>query len=76
MSDSRVFTDYRPNCTVNEELQKTYGTANIHAYRHYLQANAEKIMADTQIGAKKCTTCPACGLALDYKPSGDITKQL
>lgn len=75
MSDARAFTDYRPSCDINKQLQQTYGTVDIHAYRHFLQTNAEKVMADTRIEAGKCTKCPICEASLKYKPSGDILKQ-
>ena len=44
MSDGRVFTDYRVSCQINQDLQKKYGTTDIHAYRHFLQQNAEKVL--------------------------------
>jgi len=75
MSDGRIFTNYSPNCQINIDLQKIYNTDNIHAYRHYLQTNAEKVMNDTKISAEKCASCPICNQSLTYKPSGDITKQ-
>lgn len=76
MADGRIFTNYQANCQINQDLQKMYGTADIHAYRHYLQTNAEKIMADTATGAKTCTMCPVCEASLSYKPSGNIAHQM
>ena len=39
--DGRAFTDYRPNCVVNKEMQNG---SNSLEYRKFLQMNAEKIM--------------------------------
>ena len=47
MSDGRIFTSYLPNCELNTELQKAFGTSDIHAYRQYLQDNAEKIIKES-----------------------------
>ena len=72
MSDGRVFTSYLPNCDLNYALQKQYGTKNLHAYRYYLQQNAEKVMSDTRIGTDDCKFCPVCEASLAYRPKGDI----
>ena len=40
MSDARVFTDYNPNCELNNALQKKYNVKNSHEYRAFLQKNA------------------------------------
>lgn len=42
-SDGRAFTDYRPNCLVNKNIQKNMNSLE---YRKYLQTNASKIMED------------------------------
>ena len=72
MQDSRVFTDYLPNCQLNANLQKKYGSTDIHAFRFYLQQNAEKVMKDMQPLDEGCKTCPICDTSLSYKPSGNI----
>ena len=72
MSDGRVFTSYLPNCDLNNTLQIQYGTPDIHAYRKYLQLNAEKVMNDTRIGTDECKFCPVCEASLSYRPKGDI----
>ena len=65
-SDGRAFTDYRPNCAVNEALQKASGSTNTHAYRKYLQDNGLAIMnkAKTTLPYKKCEFCPKCKKAI------------
>lgn len=73
MSDSRVFTSFLPNCELNTILQTKYKTSDIHAFRYYLQHNAQQVMNDTRIGVSGCTkTCPVCEASLSYKPSGQI----
>ena len=72
MADGRVFTSYLPNCELNAALQKQYGTNNVHAYRYFLQQNAEKVMVDTKIGTDDCKLCPVCEASLAYRPKGDI----
>jgi len=72
MSDGRAFTSYAPNCDLNVALQRQYNTPNLHAYRHYLQQNAEKVMSDTRIGTDDCKLCPVCEASLAYRPQGDI----
>jgi len=64
MSDGRAFTDYRPNCMVNEKLQQGSGMENSREYRMYLQQNASKIIAANQMKAqsrhKASCACPLC----------------
>ena len=72
MSDGRVFTSYLTNCQLDAALQKKYGVNDIHAYRQFLQQNAEKVMKDTQIYTDDCKLCPVCEASLAYRPQGDI----
>lgn len=52
---------YMTNCSLNAILQQKYGTTNIHAFRYYLQQNAEQVMKDIQpADESKCKTCPIC----------------
>lgn len=75
MSDARVFTSYLPNCELNAVLQKQYGTKDIHAYRYFLQQNADKVMKDTRIGTDECKFCPVCEASLSYRPNVDMLAQ-
>ena len=69
MADGRVFTSYLPNCELNAALQKQYGTNDVHAYRYFLQQNAEKLIAESfQNDDKPCTLCPVCKDSVEYKP--------
>lgn len=75
MSDGRAFTSFLPNCELNSVLQKQYGTKDAHAYRYYLQQNAEKVMKDTSIGTDECKFCPVCEASLSYRPNADMLPQ-
>lgn len=78
MQDQRAFTDYHSSCDLNKTLQEKFNVKNSHEYRYYLQKNAEKIMKEFAEGSAKeeCKLCPVCGKAVEYKPSGDINKQM
>jgi hypothetical protein len=70
MSDARVFTDYNPNCELNNSIQNKYQIKNSHQYRNFLQKNADKIMMDNVKNAQQpdCKLCPVCKDAIEYKP--------
>ena len=76
MSDGRgVGTSYEPDCDMNRTIQQKYKVqGNEHAYRLFLQQNAEKIMKDISTSASKgdCAFCPQCAQSLKYKPTGNI----
>lgn len=44
MQDCRAFTDYTPNCQLNESLKYKYAPGASSEYRHFLQMNACQIM--------------------------------
>lgn len=74
MSDARAFTNYSPNCSLNQVLQQKYNVNNSHEYRYFLQQNAEKVMSDLLAECsegKECVQCPVCKEALEYKPKGE-----
>ena len=58
MSDGRIFTDYRQNCTLNNSLAKNMGSWE---YRNYLTENATQIhdqfitSIESQVKCTKCT---------------------
>lgn len=55
LEDGRAFTDYRPNCIMNEQMQKGMDS---HEYRMYLQKNAKSIMIKN--AAKAFAQCQKC----------------
>jgi hypothetical protein len=68
MSDSRAFTNWGPNCSLNADLQAKYiPNSSEHDFRLYLQRNAEKIMKDLA-PSNDAKFCPVCQASLDYKP--------
>lgn len=68
--DGRAFTDYNPNCQLNQMLQKKYNLNNSHEFRYFLQRNAEQVMKDLAECEPKrdCEFCPVCRQALEWKP--------
>lgn len=65
-------TDFRPDCVMNQELQRKYGLTNGNDYRHYLQNNAEKIMEDMRNKGSITKLCPVCEQSIAYKPLGNV----
>lgn len=43
MQDCRAFTNYEPNCALNEYIQMKYGINNSTAYRLFLQRNGAEL---------------------------------
>ena len=48
MSDGRMFTDYRPSRTINNNLRMQNKSENSYEYRQYLIRNADKLMQVNQ----------------------------
>lgn len=59
MQDCRAFTDYNPNCALNEHLKTKFGIQNSTEYRLYLQRHACQIMGEMrkQSEAENPTGC-------------------
>ncbi len=72
MADGRAFTSYIPNCELNVMLQKKYGITDLHAYRYYLQQNAQDVMNETRITTDECKLCEVCEDSLEYVPKGNL----
>ena len=59
MADGRTFTDYRPNCVMNNELSQNKTSFD---YRYFLETNGESIeksIFQKLDEAVKCTSCNA-----------------
>ena len=57
MADGRIFTDYRQNCIMNNELSTNM---NSFDYRYFLTQNGMKIQSDSYAkleGEVKCDSC-------------------
>ena len=62
MDDGRHFTDYRPNCLVNNLVQTQNDIKDSYHYRMFLTENADKLMELNRLYAVKrnyCSTCDA-----------------
>ena len=46
MQDCRAFTDYTPNCQLNEYVRAKYSPGASSEYRHFLQHNACTLMKE------------------------------
>ena len=56
MNDGRAFTDYRPNCDVNNQYRVNNGIPNSYQYRLFMTQNAEKIMQNDRMNTCKHLT--------------------
>ena len=74
MNDGRQFTDYRPNCYLNNEMGQNMGSWQ---YRYYLTNNAESIRKKNINTMEQNTACTKCvGAPVpDVKTIVDCTHQ-
>lgn len=56
MNDGRAFTDYRPNCDVNNQYRVNNSIPNSYQYRLFMTNNAEKIMENDRMNTCKNLT--------------------
>ncbi len=68
MDDGRHFTDYRPNCYVNNLARANNNLANSFQYRKFLTENANKLMSLNRAYACQKNCCGPC-----MKPYGQGT---
>ena len=57
MSDGRMFTDFRQNCILNNNLSQGKGSWE---YRNFLIENSEKIKQNLVAEQEKITACTKC----------------
>ena len=60
MDDARHFTDYRPNCHVNNLVRANNAILNSHQYRMFLQHNGNKLMDLNRTYACQKNCCGPC----------------
>ena len=60
MSDGRHFTDYRPNCYVNNLLRYNNRTMSSYEYRQFLTQNAENLMKINNMYSSQKNSCEPC----------------
>ena len=60
MADGRHFTDYRPNCDVNNLIRMNNGLTSSFDYRNYLNRNAVQLMDINRAYALQKNSCGPC----------------
>ena len=60
MADARHFTDYRPNCQLNNVIRANNSIVNSNQYRNFLTNNATKIMDMNRTHTTKKNACGPC----------------
>ena len=60
MADGRHFTDFRPNCAINNMMRVQNKIVNSYEYRMFLTRNAEDIMAVNNQYAVDKNACKSC----------------
>ena len=60
MDDGRHFTDYRPNCHVNNLVRGNNAVLNSHEYRMFLTHNANKLMDLNRTYTTQKNGCGPC----------------
>jgi hypothetical protein len=60
MDDGRHFTDYRPNCHVNNLVRTNNAVINSHNYRMFLTHNGHKLMTLNRGYASEKNSCGPC----------------
>lgn len=58
MSDTRMFTDYKTSCKINDDLIKKYDIKTNNGYRQFLINNAKKIVKSNK--EYSCHNCGVC----------------
>ena len=60
MDDARHFTDYRPNCLVNNHIKSENKIMNSYEYRMFLTRNANKLIDLNRGYATEKNSCGPC----------------
>lgn len=60
MADGRIFTDYEPNCELNNSIQETNDIKNSYLYRQYLIKNANTIIDTNRTLNATQNGCAGC----------------
>lgn len=75
LQDARAFTDYRPNCIANWDLQRHSNTfLNNHAYRLWLQQQEPNSVAYNQCNAIAPIQGGCCGCNVTKPITGAAAK--
>ena len=73
MDDGRHFTDYRPNCHINNLVRANNAILNSHQYRMFLQHNGDKLMNLNRTYACQKNCCGPC--APEYNQGTMLSEQ-
>ena len=60
MADGRIFTDYEPNCELNNTIQSAHDIKNSYVYRQYLIKNAESLIDKNRTVNAAQNGCAGC----------------
>jgi hypothetical protein len=61
MADGRLFTDYSPNCTINNTVPPLHdGFLDSYKYRQYLIKNTDAILGDLRATSYSRAVCAPC----------------
>lgn len=69
MHDGRAFTDYQPNCQLNEAIKSQYVPGSSSEYRMFLQRNACRIMDEMRKSSSgDCVNPTGCVCNYNHPP--------
>ena len=71
MDDGRHFTDYRPNCHLNNLIRVEGKTLNSFEYRMYLTRNANNIIQSNRVNNCSKNCCGPCQKPLENRKKGE-----
>lgn len=60
MADARHFTDYRPNCVINNLIRAQHNTKNSFEYRNFLKSHANDLMKNNYEFSYSMNGCSSC----------------
>lgn len=60
MSDGRIFTDYGPNCELNNNIQSDHNIKNSYVYRQYLIQNGTALINKNRTLNATKNGCAGC----------------
>ena len=64
MSDGRIFTNYLPNCQINNTISSQNGFLNNVDYKQFIQQNSEEVMKVFTSSTKKDSILPCSNVKL------------
>ena len=74
MQDCRAFTDYTPNCQMNESIKSKYAPGASSEYRHFLQSNGCSIMKEIRDN-NTYSNPTGCQCNFNHRPHSNESQQ-